>query len=313
MSRTNNTDLPTPAEALSPLPRWLPATAWASFVANVGIIATGGAVRLTGSGLGCPTWPMCTPDSLVNTPEMGIHGIIEFGNRTLTGILSILAVLVLVLVWKMRRERRDLFTMAWVVLVGIAAQAVVGGITVLTGLNPAIVGFHYVASVGLVCVTATFLVRMRQLPGPRETVVSRGFRIFTHITSLVMAVTVFFGVMTTGSGPHSGDAAVSRNGFDAVWLSHVHSWPGYILLGMILVMMVWALLAKYPSAPWTFALLIALALQIAVGIYQARSGLPPLAVGVHMVLASLLAAAQTVVILRMKRPSPTARNTSLRP
>ena len=131
--------------------------AWLSFLAEVLIIGTGGAVRLTGSGLGCPTWPTCTAESIVNTPEMGIHGFIEFGNRTLTGLVGILAIIVLVFVLKMRRERRDLFVLALVVVLGVVAQALVGGITVLTGLNPFIVGFHYVASVILVAVCAAFL------------------------------------------------------------------------------------------------------------------------------------------------------------
>ncbi|MGK0716204.1 COX15/CtaA family protein [Leucobacter sp. W1153] len=291
------------------LPRFLPTLAWASFVANVGIIATGGAVRLTGSGLGCPTWPLCTPESLVPTEEMGIHGIIEFGNRTLTGVLGILAILVFLLVWRLRRERRDLFVLAAVVLVGIVAQAVVGGITVLTALNPIIVGFHYVASVVLVCVTAAFLGRMREQPGPRERVVPPGFAILTHVNSLVLAVTVFVGVLTTGAGPHSGDAAVGRNGFDAVWLSHVHAWPGYILTALTLSLLIWAAIRRLRPLAWLGALLFIVAVQVIVGIYQARNGLPPFAVGVHMVLASLAAAAQTLVILRLKRnASATATN-----
>jgi len=296
-------------EAKPTLPRFLPTLAWASFVANVGIIATGGAVRLTGSGLGCPTWPLCTPESLVPTEEMGIHGIIEFGNRTLTGVLGILAVLVFLLVWRIRRKRRDLFALAAVILVGIVAQAVVGGITVLTDLNPLIVGFHYVASLVLVCVAAAFLVRMREVSGPRERIVPRGFAILTHVNSLVLALTVFVGVLTTGAGPHSGDSAVGRNGFDAVWLSHVHAWPGYALAALTLSLVIWAILRDLRPKAWLVALLLVVTIQVLVGIYQARNGLPAVAVGVHMVLASLAAAAQTVVILRLKRkPAQSSAN-----
>lgn len=306
MSTVSRTQPEAPAPARPALPRFLPTLAWASFVANVGIIATGGAVRLTGSGLGCPTWPMCTAESLVPTEEMGIHGIIEFGNRTLTGVLGVLAVLVFLLVWRLRRERRDLFTLAAVVLGGIIAQAVIGGITVLTGLNPVIVGFHYVASLVLVCVAAAFLVRMREVPGPRELVVPRAFAILAHVTSLVLAVTVAVGILTTGAGPHSGDAAAGRNGFDAVWLSHVHAWPGYILTALTVALLVWALGARLRPAPWLGVQLVIIVVQVLVGLYQARNGLPPLAVGVHMVLASLSAAGQTVVLLRMKHRIPRA-------
>lgn len=277
--------------------------AWLSFVAEVLIIGTGGAVRLTGSGLGCPTWPRCTPDSLVNTPEMGIHGIIEFGNRTLTGLVGILALAVVVMVWRMRHERRVLFVLALVVLGGIVAQALVGGVTVLTGLNPFIVGFHYVASVSLVAVCAAFLVRMYQPAGPRRLAVPRWFAGLVHATTAVLALTIVFGVLTTGAGPHSGDEASVRNGFDAQVLEHVHAWPGYALFALTLAVVVIAWRRGLPVRRWTTALLAVELVQIAVGLYQARNGLPELAVGTHMVLAALAAATMTVVVLRLKQPT----------
>ncbi|TQJ32302.1 heme A synthase [Microbacterium sp. SLBN-146] len=300
---------------VAPRPAWLPdrvdgrirVFAWLSFIAEVLIIATGGAVRLTGSGLGCPTWPTCTADSLVPTPEMGIHGVIEFGNRTLTGLVGILALVVVVLVWRLRRKRRDLFILALVVLGGVVAQAIVGGITVLTGLNPFIVGFHYVASLVLVCVTAAFLSRMGDAPGPRVRAVPAWYAVLTHITTLVLALTIIFGVLTTGAGPHSGDAAAGRNGFNAELLEHVHAWPGYALFVLSLILLVgsWRRRSSVPSlALWTALLVVVELVQIAVGLYQARNGLPVVAVGVHMVLAALSAATMTVVVLHLKRPQP---------
>ena len=281
--------------------------AWLSFLAEVLIIGTGGAVRLTGSGLGCPTWPRCTPDSLVNTPEMGIHGIIEFGNRTLTGVVGILALVVVVLMWRLRRERRAMFVLSLVVLGGIAAQAVVGGITVLTGLNPFIVGFHYIASVVLVTVCAAFLTLMYLPAGPRERAVPGWFTGLVHATTGVLALTIVFGVLTTGAGPHSGDAAaVQRNGFDAEVLEHVHAWPGYALFALTLVIVVLAWRLGLPVRRWSTALLAVEVVQIAVGLYQARNGLPEIAVGVHMVLAALTAATMTVVVLRLKSPASSA-------
>lgn len=277
--------------------------AWLSFLAEVLIIGTGGAVRLTGSGLGCPTWPRCTPESLVNTPEMGIHGVIEFGNRTLTGLVGILALAVVVLVWRMRKERRALFVLSLMVLGGIVAQAIVGGITVLTGLNPFIVGFHYLASVALVTVCAAFLTLMYLPAGPRSLAVPRWFAGLVHATTAVLAVTIVFGVLTTGAGPHSGDAAaVQRNGFDAEILEHVHAWPGYVLFALTLAVVVAAWRLRLPVRRWATALLVVEVVQIAVGLYQARNGLPEFAVGTHMVLAALTAAAMTVVVMRMKSP-----------
>ena len=296
--------------------QWLPdrvdgrirAFAWLSLIAQTTIIATGGAVRLTGSGLGCPTWPTCTADSLIPTEELGYHSLIEFGNRLMTGVVGIVALVLFVLVWRIRAERRDLFTLAFIVGAGVVAQAIVGGITVWTGLNPFIVGFHYVSSLVLVCVSAAFIVRMNAKPGPRELAVPGWYAGLTHATTAVLALTIVFGILTTGSGPHSGDSAAGRNGFDSELLEHVHAWPGYALLALTVVLLIAAWRLKLPTLGWVVVLLAVEFVQIAVGLYQARNGLPPIAVGVHMVLAALTAATMTVVVLRLKRPvaTPTA-------
>ncbi len=282
--------------------RSLRVSAWVSFALNVLIIATGGTVRLTGSGLGCTDWPVCTPGSLVPTEELGIHGIIEFANRTISGPLLIAALLVLWLSWRIRRQRRDLFAIAIVVLVLVVLQALVGAFVVWLHLNANLVGFHYVVSLVIVCVTAAYLVRAYESPGTRERAVPKPFAVLAHVTTLFMAITIFVGVLTTGAGPHSGDANIQRDGFDASLLAHVHSWPGYISLALVLVLAVWAIAGRLRPARWAVALLVVLLVQILVGVYQARNGLPPFAVGVHMVLAALTAAATTVVVLRLKRP-----------
>ena len=309
----STTSAPTP---LARFAAWLPTVpdrrvrviAWLNFIGNVVIIATGGAVRLTGSGLGCPTWPLCTADSLVPVPGMeeGYHKYIEFGNRMMSPVLGILALLLLVLVWRMRQERRDLFVLSWIVMGGIIAQALVGGITVWTGLNPFIVGFHYVASLTLVCITAVLLWRVSSPTGPRERAVPTWYLVVTHVATLAMAVSVIFGVLTTGAGPHSGDDDVlRRNGFDATLLEHIHAWPGYVLFALTLVLAIAAWRQKLPTLRWVLLLLGVELVQIAVGLYQARNGLPPLAVGVHMVLASLTAAAMVTVVMSLKRPVAT--------
>lgn len=337
--------------------------AWLSFLAQTIIIGTGGAVRLTGSGLGCSEWPLCTPESLVPIyTDQGIHGIIEFGNRVMTGVVGVIALAVLLLVLarvggrrlvfsallfaaagivaagivfgvmsffslpatpfamaallaiviaatvrsvRLTTDRRDLVILAWIVLIGVVAQALVGGITVLTGLNPFIVGFHYVSSLLLVCVTAAFLVRLYAVPGPRVSAVPKWFTILSHVTGLALAVTIVFGVLTTGSGPHSGDADVFRHGFDATVLAHVHSWPGYILAALVAALTISAWVLRLEPRRWLLVLVVAILVQVGVGIWQAREGLPPLLVGIHMVLASLSAAAYTVVVLHLKTPVTT--------
>ncbi|WP_053384158.1 COX15/CtaA family protein [Leucobacter celer] len=286
--------------------RLLRVSAWISFVLNVAIIATGGTVRLTGSGLGCTDWPVCTPGSLVPTPELGIHGIIEFTNRTISGPLLIIGILVLVLSWRIRAQRRDLFVISTVVLGLVALQALVGAFVVWLHLNANLVGFHYTVSLVIVCITAAYLVRVYESPLPRERAVPKGFAILTHVTTLFMAITVLFGVLTTGAGPHSGDESIVRDGFDATLLSHIHAWPGYISLALVLALVGWSAAKRLRPLRWSIALLAVLIVQIGVGVFQARSGLPPFAVGVHMVLASLTAAAMTVVVLRLKRPAAPA-------
>ena len=287
----------------SPAPgRALRISAWASFVLNVLIIATGGTVRLTGSGLGCTDWPVCTPGSLVPTSELGIHGVIEFANRTISGPLLIAALLVLVLSWRIRGHRRGLLVLSVVVFALVVVQALVGAFVVWEELAAALVGFHYTVSVIIVCITAAYLARLAEVPGLRERAVPRGFAILAHCAALVMAVTVVFGVTTTASGPHSGDDRVVRDGFDATVMSHVHAWPGYLLAGLIVVLVVWSVLARLRTVRWSFVLLAVALVQIAVGVYQARNGLPVVAVGIHMVLAALNAAVLTVLLVRLKRP-----------
>ena len=189
--------------------------AWLSLAFQVVLIGTGGAVRLTGSGLGCPTWPRCTESSFVSTPEMGIHGVIEFANRMLTFVLAIIVIAVFLAVVRNWRERRDLFVLTLLQGLSIPLQAVIGGITVLTGLNPFIVGFHFVISILLV-VNATILV-YRVYRGPRVARRSAPlwYLVVAHCASLFVAITVVVGILTTGSGPHAGDEKTPRNGLDA--------------------------------------------------------------------------------------------------
>ena len=288
-----------------PLPRFLSFSAWASFVINVLIIGTGGAVRLTGSGLGCSEWPLCTPGSLVPTAELSYHSLIEFGNRTISGPLLLAALAVVLLTFRLRRERRDLFVMSWVVLGLVLLQAFVGGVIVWEDLAAVLVGFHYTVSLIIVCITAAYLTRMYEEGGPRVRAVPKAYAILTHIATLCMAVLILMGVATTASGPHSGDEFVVRNGFDATVLSHLHAWPGYITFALVAVLVGWAASQHFQTLRWNLVLLALLVVQIVIGIVQSRHGLPPLLVGVHMVLASLTAATMTVTVLRLKKLDPT--------
>ncbi|TFD09118.1 heme A synthase [Cryobacterium sp. TMT1-66-1] len=276
--------------------------AWLSLVTEILIVGTGGAVRLTGSGLGCPTWPTCVAGSIVPTEEMGIHGVIEFANRLMTGLIGIIAIAAIVLLWRLRTQRKDLFTLAVILAAGVLAQALVGGVTVLTGLNPFIVGFHFTVSLIMVCIATVLVHRVYLAPGPRARVVPAGFARLAHATSFVVALTVLMGVLTTASGPHSGDADAGRTGFNAELLEHLHAWPGYATLVLTVVLLVASVRGKLPVRSFVVTLLMIELVQIVVGLLQANLGLPPLLVGLHMVLACVLAAAMTLVVLNLKAP-----------
>ncbi len=292
---------------MSRLTSWLPSTvsrsvrawAWTTWVVQVLIVVTGGAVRLTASGLGCPTWPKCTADSLVNTPEMGIHGIIEFGNRLLTFVLVIVAIGMFLAVIRGRRSRRDLFVLALVIGLGIPAQAVIGGISVWMNLNPYVVGLHFVVSAVMI-VLATLLVTRVYRQGERADTEILSF--MAWVVATLQGVTVVVGILVTGSGPHAGDADSPRNGLPSELLQHVHSYPAYaaLLTTAVLIGVAWRR-GRTDVSRVALILLSVNAVQAAVGIAQANLGLPELLVGLHMLLACLVVSATTWMVTVSRR------------
>lgn len=289
--------LPTLIDVIRPLSVRI--AAWAALVTQVLIVGTGGAVRLTGSGLGCPTWPLCTDASLVATPEMGIHGAIEFGNRLLSIIVGFVAVALVVLVIARLRSRRDVLVPAIAILALTLLQGLVGGISVRVKLDPLVVGLHFVVSVVLVALATVVVYRVMR--GPRgERAVPGWYAGLMHLTSAAVGVTVFVGVLTTGSGPHAGDTAAARNGLDSELLQHVHSWPAYATFGLTLALVVTGFARRLAPRRWVLALLGVELVQIAVGLAQANTGLPPLLVGAHMVLACILVAVMTAAVLSLR-------------
>jgi heme a synthase len=271
----------------------------ASLIGQTLLVVTGGAVRLTASGLGCPTWPRCTDNSLVNTPEMGIHGFIEFGNRLLTFALAAVAALMLVYLWNLRKERRDLFLLALGLLASIPAQAVIGGITVLTNLNPWVVGLHFLVSMALV-VFATLLVnrafgRTGRFQAARQPALPGIMRPVTAAVALFSAIAVMLGVVVTGAGPHAGDADAPRNGLDWDLFSHIHAVPAYLITAGTVVALALVVMRRI-SGPFRTAVLGLLGvtvLQAVIGFTQYYNGIPALLVAAHMLGAALLMVAAT--------------------
>ena len=257
-------------------------------------MVTGAAVRLTGSGLGCPTWPKCTEDSLITVPEMGLHGIIEFANRLLTFVLAIIALLTFIVVRRMAKDSRIGLTWPALVLgLGIVAQAVLGGITVLTGLNSWIVGAHFLVSGVLISIASVLVWRVY---APKHEAVSSGVFGLAWPIAIFGTISVIFGVVVTGAGPHAGDAATPRNGLDLEIWQHYHSYPGYLLLALVLLATALLLkddLAKGFSAWRTQTkvmglLLLVTVAQAIIGVVQARLGVPPILVGLHMLGAAAI-------------------------
>ncbi|SDM25176.1 cytochrome c oxidase assembly protein subunit 15 [Geodermatophilus siccatus] len=267
--------------------------ALANVVANGAIIVTGGVVRLTGSGLGCPTWPRCTEESFVTTPELAGHGVIEFGNRLLTFVLTAVAVALLVAVF--RSPRRDLRPLAALAFLGIPAQAAIGGVTVLTGLNPWTVAVHFLVSVVLTAVATVLWLRSRE-PGVGQPLVRRPIALLVGGIAGVTAAVLVLGTIVTGSGPHSGDVDANdvptgdRMGFDIELVSQLHADVVFLLVGLTIALLVALHATDAPGRVRRAArdLLVIQLLQGGIGFVQYFTHLPVVLVLLHMLGAVLV-------------------------
>lgn len=293
----------------------------ASVVVNIAIIVTGGAVRLTGSGLGCPTWPRCTEDSFVSHPALGIHGAIEFGNRLITFVVAAVVGLAWLAALRLRPRRRDLVALASILLAGVPLQAVAGGITVLTGLNPWWVSVHFLLSPALVAIAVIFVRRCGEPAGRTQPTVPRPVRQLAYATFAAAAVVIYIGTLVTGSGPHAGDERAPRNGLDPESISQLHTDVAFLLLGLT----IGTLLAfRAVGAPdralsatrWLLGVEVA---QSVIGFAQYFTGLPTVLVGLHLLGSALMVVTATTMVLgtreaastepvgppRTERPAPT--------
>nr|BFF06254.1 COX15/CtaA family protein [Brevibacterium otitidis] len=258
---------------------------------------TGGTVRLTGSGLGCPTWPRCTEDSLTNTPAMGIHGYIEFGNRVLAIFLGIYCLVALIAVWRMRRTRPDVFLPVVGLGLLVVAQGIVGGISVRMQLNPWIVASHFLFSAVAVIISAYMLRRTGDAGKPIAPLGTALLRRLGWAIAALTSLVVLLGVLVTGAGPHAGDALSARNGFDTVVISRMHALPVWLLVATTITAL---LLARrqglaQPTRTLSVLLIIELA-QGLIGYIQYFTGLPELLVAAHLLGACFMLAGATVVV-----------------
>lgn len=274
--------------------------AWANLVANIGIVVTGGAVRLTGSGLGCPTWPKCTEDSYVAHGELGLHGVIEFGNRLLTFVLVAIAIACWAAAVQRLRgggERRPV-VLATIIALGIPLQAVIGGITVWTDLNPWIVALHLLLSMAMIGL-CTMLID--EVAAGTRGAAGTGARALAWAVFAAGWLALYLGTVVTGSGPHSGDEDSRRTGLDPQLFSHVHAASVYLLVGLTIALLVLARRTGQEAllAPVGALLLVEL-VQAVIGFVQYFNGVPELLVGFHLLGAGLTSAALTWVVLRTR-------------
>ncbi|MFD5428653.1 heme A synthase [Streptomyces sp. NPDC127084] len=305
------------AQRWTPSPATVRRAALSAVVMSVVIIVTGGAVRLTGSGLGCDTWPKCTDDSLFATPEQGIHGAIEFGNRMLTYVLSAAVGWAIIAARSTKPWRRGLTRLGWAQFWVVMSNAVLGGITVWAGLNPWTVAGHFLAANALLTVATLTWIRSGEGDTAARPRVPRPVRKLSWALLGSSALLIAVGTAVTGSGKHAGDSSdVPRMPFDWVDAAHVHAALAWVVC--LLAVAMWLALRVVDAPDDTRArardLLVVLLAQGAIGYVQFFTDVPELLVGAHMLGSSLMwVAALRLALSLRERPfddpaaTPTAR------
>lgn len=255
------------------------------------LVVTGGAVRLTGSGLGCPTWPECTPGSYTPVPhqaEEQLHAWIEFGNRLLTFLLLLTAVIALALTVKLSKKlvnKKRLRILALLQVLGIFGQGILGGITVLTDLNPIPVAGHYLLSIALI---AGALSLRLEIVGYKKPQVAPVVQTLVRLQILLTVAVLIAGTIVTGSGPHAGDERSKRFGFDTQMVSIIHA---DLVIALIVLVLATYLVAKQDSQdilPRLKIFIFTILIQGLIGYIQYFTGLPELIVGFHLLGSTLV-------------------------
>lgn len=271
------------------------------------LVVTGGAVRLTGSGLGCPTWPECTPGSYTPVPyqaEGQLHAWIEFGNRLLTFALLLSALIAVIYVLKSRRK--DLRSLAAGQVLGIVGQGVLGGITVLTDLHPLPVAGHLLLSMFLIAGAASLYSR-REAPQFKVAAPTKTISVLSQAHIAISFIVLILGTIVTGSGPHAGDAKAQRFGFDIRSVAILHADAVIFLMGLTIALLVAASVTKSTKKAIYIFFAISLA-QGGVGYAQYLTGIPELLVAIHLAGATIFWIAAWRIRLSVVRTSQQERD-----
>ncbi|MFT4087669.1 MAG: COX15/CtaA family protein [Gordonia sp. (in: high G+C Gram-positive bacteria)] len=284
-----------------PTLRFVWAWAVANLVANVLLVVTGGAVRVTDSGLGCPTWPQCTEGSLTPHAAMGVHGVIEFGNRMLTWVLVVVAIVTWVAVMRYKPVDRLSRRLALLVVLGVPLQAVIGGITVLTKLNPWVVSLHFLATMLIISLATWLVYRMRPGAPTAEEFGSPALsRFVTGLSWVIYGLTwatVYLGTVVTGSGPHSGDEHSHRNGLEPTQATQLHVDAVWTLVGSVIALVLLTVAARLAMRRMALIFAGLIVVQGVIGYVQYATDLPVVLVVLHMFGSALLMMGATALLL----------------
>ncbi|WP_405611843.1 COX15/CtaA family protein [Streptomyces sp. NBC_00076] len=298
------------AERWTPTPRTVRRAALAALVMSVLIVVTGGAVRLTGSGLGCPTWPKCTDDSLTATGAMGFHGAIEFGNRMLTYVLCAAVGWAIIAARAEKPHRRGLTRLGWAQFWVVMSNAVLGGIVVLVGLNPYTVAAHFVATSALIAIATVMWQRAREGDAPPRPLVGGAVQQLVWFLVAAAVLLILVGTVVTGAGPHAGDSSeVERMPVNWETVSKVHAVLAWIVVSLTFALWFVLKAVDSPKGPLhrTRDLFLILLAQGVIGYVQYFTDLPELLVGLHMLGSALVWIAVLRVLLALReRPDAEA-------
>jgi cytochrome c oxidase assembly protein subunit 15 len=313
LDRLRRAGLALHASYWSPTPATMSRWAIAAVAANAGITVTGAAVRVTGSGLGCPTWPRCTPDSFIpvaHAEHSALNMAVEFGNRLLTFAVLAVGVACVLAAVRLLPRRASLVRLAWLQPIGVAAQALWGGVVVRSSLNPVTVNVHFLISIGLIAACYALYARSIEGDDPPQRLVHRDIRTLGFVLVGAVAALLVAGVVVTGTGPHSGDAAAGRFDFDIETVARIHADLVWVVLGATFSLL-FALHLTDSAGRARRAALVLFGVELAqgvVGYVQYFTAVPAFLVGLHVLGSTLvwICTLRVVFLMRSRGHSPTA-------
>lgn len=296
------------AERWTPSPRTVRRAAMSAVVMTVVIVVTGGAVRLTGSGLGCPTWPKCTDDSLTATSAMGFHGAIEFGNRMLTYVLCAAVGWAIIAARSAKPWRRSLTRLGWTQFWVVMGNAVLGGIVVLVGLNPYTVAAHFLLSTALLTIALVTWQRVGEGDEAPRPLVGKAVAQLTWLLAVAAGLLIAVGTVVTGAGRHAGDSSdVHRIPIDWKMIAQLHADLAWVVVALTVALWFVLKAVDAPVGPLHRVrdLFVILMAQGVIGYVQYFNDTPEVLVGVHM-FGSCLVWIGVVRVLLSLRERPVA-------